>query len=156
MMMYHHIKSGYKWYCGSEHVVWKFECSRWPWLWTQQSNISMGHFSFTYTFVMLSILQSQFIQKGFKKAENSEQNMVLLLFLFTLVTYLLTIDIIPTNIFIVRCLLLRCHSCMLPCTLACTLSNVTTHACECHVHHHITWWTCTLYLTYCFVFLCLW
>ena len=81
MMMYHHIKSGYKWYCGSEHVVWKFECSRWPWLWTQQSNISTGHFSFTYTFVMLSILQSQFIEKGFKKAENSEQNVVLLLFL---------------------------------------------------------------------------
>ena len=27
----------------------------------------------------LSILQSQFIEKGFKKAENSEQNVVLLL-----------------------------------------------------------------------------
>ena len=35
-------------------------------------------------FVTLSILQSQFIEKGFKKAENSEQNVVLLLFLFTL------------------------------------------------------------------------
>ena len=81
LMMYHHIKSGYKWYCSSEHVVWKFECSRWPWLWPQQSNISTGHFSFTYTFVTLSILQSQFIEKGFKKAENSEQNVVLLLFL---------------------------------------------------------------------------
>ena len=33
---------------------------------------------------MLSILQSQFIEKGFRKAENSEQNVVLLLFLFTL------------------------------------------------------------------------
>ena len=32
----------------------------------------------------LSILQSQFIEKGFKKAENSKQNVVLLLFLFTL------------------------------------------------------------------------
>ena len=39
---------------------------------------------FTYIFVMLSILQSQFIEKGFKKTENSEQNVVLLLFLFTL------------------------------------------------------------------------
>ena len=39
---------------------------------------------FTYVFVTLSILQSQFIEKGFKKAENSEQNVVLLLFLFTL------------------------------------------------------------------------
>ena len=35
-------------------------------------------------FVTLSILQSQFIEKGFKKAENCEQNVVLLLFLFTL------------------------------------------------------------------------
>ena len=81
----------------------------------------------------LSILQSQFIEKSFRKAENSEQNVVLLLFLVTLVSYLLTIDIIPTNIFIVccdvRCLLSRCHACMLPCTLACTLSNVTAHAC---------------------------
>ena len=32
----------------------------------------------------LSILQSKFIEKGFKKAENSEQIVVLLLFLFTL------------------------------------------------------------------------
>ena len=53
---------------------------------------------FTYVFVTLSILQSQFIEKaflwtvlrsdliekGFKKAENSEQNVMLLLFLFTL------------------------------------------------------------------------
>ena len=38
---------------------------------------------FTYVFVTLSILQSEFIEKGFKKAENSEQNVVLLLFLFT-------------------------------------------------------------------------
>ena len=30
-----------------------------------------------------SILQSQFIEKGFKKAENSKQYVVLLLFLFT-------------------------------------------------------------------------
>ena len=29
-------------------------------------------------------LQSRFIEKGFKKAENSEQNVALLLFLFTL------------------------------------------------------------------------
>ena len=35
---------------------------------------------------MLSILQSQFSEKGFKKAENSKQNVVLLLFLFTLQT----------------------------------------------------------------------
>ena len=39
---------------------------------------------FTYVFVMLSILQSQFIEKGFKKAKNFEQNVVLLLFSFTL------------------------------------------------------------------------
>ena len=32
----------------------------------------------------VSILQSQFIEKSFKKAENSEQNVVLFLFLFTL------------------------------------------------------------------------
>ena len=38
---------------------------------------------FTYLFVMLSILQSQFIEQGFKKTENSEHNVVLL-FLFTL------------------------------------------------------------------------
>ena len=31
---------------------------------------------FTYVFVILSILQSQFIEKGFKKTENSEQNVV--------------------------------------------------------------------------------
>ena len=39
---------------------------------------------YIYVFVTLSILQSQFIEKGFKKAENCEQNVVLLLFLFTL------------------------------------------------------------------------
>ena len=33
-------------------------------------------------------IQSQFTEKGFKKAENSEQNVVLLLFLFTLVKIL--------------------------------------------------------------------
>ena len=38
----------------------------------------------TYVFVTLSILQSQFSEEDFKKAENSEQNVVLLLFLFTL------------------------------------------------------------------------
>ena len=38
----------------------------------------------TQTPTVLCILQSQFIEKGFKKAENSEQNVVLLLFLFTL------------------------------------------------------------------------
>ena len=32
---------------------------------------------------MLSILQSQFTEIGSKKTENSEQNVVLLLFLFT-------------------------------------------------------------------------
>ena len=32
----------------------------------------------------INILQSQFTEKGFKKAENSEQNVVFLLFLFTL------------------------------------------------------------------------
>ena len=39
---------------------------------------------FNYVFMTFSIVQSQFIEKGFKKAENSEQNGVLLLFLFTL------------------------------------------------------------------------
>ena len=39
---------------------------------------------FTYVFVTLSFLQSQFIETGFKKADNSEQNVELLLFLFTL------------------------------------------------------------------------
>ena len=39
---------------------------------------------------MLSIFQSQFTEKGFKKAENSEQNGVLLLFLFTLETRIKT------------------------------------------------------------------
>ena len=38
---------------------------------------------FTCIFVTLGFLQSQFTEKGFKKAENSEQNVVLLLFLFT-------------------------------------------------------------------------
>ena len=37
-----------------------------------------------YVFVTLNILQSQFIEKGFKESENSEQNVVLLLWLFTL------------------------------------------------------------------------
>ena len=32
---------------------------------------------------VFGILQSHFIEKGFKKTENSEQNVVLLLFLFT-------------------------------------------------------------------------
>ena len=39
---------------------------------------------FAYVFVMLSILQWQFIEQDFKKAKNSEQIVVLLLFLFTL------------------------------------------------------------------------
>ena len=40
---------------------------------------------FTYVFVTPSFLQSQFTEKGFKKAENSERvNVVLLLFLFML------------------------------------------------------------------------
>ena len=42
---------------------------------------------FTYVFVTLSSLRSQFTEKGFKKAENSEQNVMLLLFLFTLDFY---------------------------------------------------------------------
>ena len=37
---------------------------------------------FTYVFVMPSILQSQLIEKGFKKTENFEYNLVLLLFLY--------------------------------------------------------------------------
>ena len=37
-----------------------------------------------YVFVMLSILQSQLIEKGFKKTENFQDSVVLLLFLFTL------------------------------------------------------------------------
>ena len=37
-----------------------------------------------YAFVTLSFLQSQFIEKSSKKTENSEQNVVLLLFLLTL------------------------------------------------------------------------
>ena len=36
-----------------------------------------------YVFVMLSILQSQFSEKGFKKTEYSEQNVMLLLLFFT-------------------------------------------------------------------------
>ena len=39
---------------------------------------------FTYVFVTLSILQSQFIETGFMKTENSEQSVVLLLFSFML------------------------------------------------------------------------
>ena len=35
-------------------------------------------------FVTLGILQSQFTEEGFKKTENSKQNVVLLLFVFTL------------------------------------------------------------------------
>ena len=38
---------------------------------------------FMYVFVTLSILQSQFTEKGFQKTENYEQNEVLLLFLLT-------------------------------------------------------------------------
>ena len=37
-----------------------------------------------YVFVMLSVLQSQFTENGFKKTENSKQNVVLMLFSFTL------------------------------------------------------------------------
>lgn len=36
-----------------------------------------------YVFVTLSIRQSQLIEKGFKKTKNSQQNVVLPLFLFT-------------------------------------------------------------------------
>ena len=42
---------------------------------------------YIYVFVMLNILQSQFIEKGLKKAENSKQNVVILLFLFALDSY---------------------------------------------------------------------
>ena len=38
----------------------------------------------TYTFVTLSIFQSQFTEKGFNKTDNFEHCVVLLLFLFTL------------------------------------------------------------------------
>ena len=38
---------------------------------------------FIYVFVVSSILQSQFIEKGFKKTENFEHSVVLLLFLCT-------------------------------------------------------------------------
>ena len=48
---------------------------------------------FTYVFVMLSILQSQFIEKAFKQTENSEQNVALLLFLLTLKESILVIYI---------------------------------------------------------------
>ena len=47
-------------------------------------NITQYQHVFMYAFVTLSILQSQFTEKGFKKTENSEQNVVLLLFLLTL------------------------------------------------------------------------
>ena len=40
--------------------------------------------TYIHVFVTLSILQSQFTEKGFKKTENSEQNVVLLLFSVTL------------------------------------------------------------------------
>ena len=43
-----------------------------------------------YVFVMLSILRSQFTQKGFKKTENSAQNVVLLLFLYMLDNFLVS------------------------------------------------------------------
>ena len=39
---------------------------------------------FTYVSATPSFLQSQFTEKGFKKTEISEQNVLLLLFLFTL------------------------------------------------------------------------
>ena len=39
---------------------------------------------FTYEFVTFSILQLQLTEKGFKKNETSEHNVVLMLFLFTL------------------------------------------------------------------------
>ena len=39
---------------------------------------------FAYVFVTLNILQSQFSKRGFKKTENSEHSVVLLLFYFTL------------------------------------------------------------------------
>ena len=48
-------------------------------------NPSFNRKGFTYVFVILSILQSQFIEKGFKKTKNSEQNVVLLLVFVTVV-----------------------------------------------------------------------
>ena len=45
--------------------------------------VTFNYRVFTFVFVTLNILQSQFAEKAFKKTENSEQNMVLLLFLFT-------------------------------------------------------------------------
>ena len=41
----------------------------------------------TYVFVTLSLLQSQFIEKSFKKTENFEYDVVLLWFLFSLLDY---------------------------------------------------------------------
>ena len=49
--------------------------------WTR--SFSLIFFQDLLRHIKLSILPSQFIEKGFKKAENSEQNVVLLLFLFT-------------------------------------------------------------------------
>ena len=45
------------------------------------------NYVFMCVFVTPSILQPQFIEKGFKKTENTEQNVVLLLFLSMLVCY---------------------------------------------------------------------
>ena len=46
--------------------------------------VTFNYAGVTYVFVMPSMLQSQFIEKGFKKTKIFEQSVVLLLFLFTL------------------------------------------------------------------------
>ena len=43
----------------------------------------LGLISNSVSVFVFGVLQSHFIEKGFKKTENSEQNVVLLLFLFT-------------------------------------------------------------------------
>ena len=46
--------------------------------------VTFNYAGVMYVFVMPSMLQSQFIEKGFKKTENFKQIVVLMLFLFTL------------------------------------------------------------------------
>ena len=84
-----------------------------------------------YVFVTLSILQSQFIEKGFKKTENSEQNVVLLLFLLTL----------ENTSMCLTCVRAHSHVCVHTDMHACVNANV-------HVYMHIDLcvcvciWTC--------------
>ena len=55
-------------------------------------------FIHVYLFVTLSILQSQFTEKGFKKAETSEQNVVLLLFLFCTRSFHVYVTYVMSNV----------------------------------------------------------